>query len=244
MFVQIFTGFSYTGFYGVLDHRKKDKNQTCQVSRIWRDFLAYFFIHAFTQALRTFKWIPRIFLKKHRISIKWRYFSKFTKKQPKFSKRAIMSKVAAAWQFSLPCIMSNKCLLMKRAHFVGVICCWWRPYLNWQTGPLPKATLLFFLHFLSLNSYLKDMKETFLPLTLLFFQLRPYRKSLEHSFQWKNLGKFARSPLVIKFQFWELYFPKCWIIFSDLFSDQGITLYTHRTSRDEWDSFIIYFCRF
>ena len=47
--------------------------------------------------------------------------------------------------------------------------------------------LLFFLSFLSLNSYLKDMKETFLPLIvllllLLFFQLRSYRKSLEHSF--------------------------------------------------------------
>ena len=79
-----------------------------------------------------------------------------------------MSKIATVWQFSLPCIMSKKCLLMKQAHFVGILCCWSRPYLNWQTGPLPKAMLLFFLSFLSLNSYLKDMKETFLPLIVLF----------------------------------------------------------------------------
>ena len=42
----------------------------------------HFFIHAFTHALRTSKWIWRIFLKKLRISIKWRYFSKFIKQQP------------------------------------------------------------------------------------------------------------------------------------------------------------------
>ena len=58
-----------------------------------------------------------------------------------------MSKVATVWQFSLPCIMSKKCLLMKRAHFVGIICCWQWQYLNWQTGPLPKAMLLFFSSF-------------------------------------------------------------------------------------------------
>ena len=58
-----------------------------------------------------------------------------------------MSKVATVWQFSLSCIMSKKCLLMKRAHFVGIICCWQWQYLNWQTGPLPKAMLLFFSSF-------------------------------------------------------------------------------------------------
>ena len=82
-----------------------------------------------------------------------------------------MSKVATIWQFSVPCIISKKFLLMKWAHFVGIICYWWRPYLNWQAGSLPNMMLLFFLSFLSLNSYLKDMKEKVLPLIvlLLFF---------------------------------------------------------------------------
>ena len=122
-----------------------------------------------------------------------------------------MSKVATVWQFSLPCIMSKKCLLMKQAHFVGIICCWSRPYLNWQTGPLPKAMLLFFLSFLSLNSYLKDMKETFLPLIvlllllllLLFFQMRSYRKSLEHSFQWFHHFLLPRARFISRRNFLE-----------------------------------------
>ena len=50
-----------------------------------RDFHAYFFIHAFMHALRTSKWISCIFLKKHRISIKWKYLSKFIKQQPSVS---------------------------------------------------------------------------------------------------------------------------------------------------------------
>ena len=41
-----------------------------------------------------------------------------------------MRKVATVWQFSLPCTMSKKCLLMKRVHFVGIICWWWRPVLQ------------------------------------------------------------------------------------------------------------------
>ena len=40
--------------------------------------------------------------------------------------------------------------------------------LNWQTEPLLKGMLLFFLLFLALNSYLKDIKQTFLPLISFF----------------------------------------------------------------------------
>ena len=143
-------------------------SQTCQVSHIWCDFHAYLFIHAFMQALRTSKWISRIFLKNRECL--WNDDTSLNLSNSNLL-WAIMSKVATVWQFSLPCIMPKKCLLMKWAPFVGIICCWWRLYLNWQTGPLPKAMLLFFLPFLSLNSYLKDMKEIFLPLICFCFFL-------------------------------------------------------------------------
>ena len=37
--------------------------QTCQVSRIWRDYDAFFSKHAFTHAKQIFKHFPRILLK-------------------------------------------------------------------------------------------------------------------------------------------------------------------------------------
>ena len=104
------------------------------------------------------------FRKKHRMSMKWWYFPKFIEQQPSVSNNKQSSHSLTVQS---ACIMPKKCLLMKWAPFIGIICCWWRLYLNWQTGSLPKAMLLFFFPFLSLNSYLKDMKETFLPLTIL-----------------------------------------------------------------------------
>ena len=111
----------------------------------------------------------------------------------------MMSKGATVWQFSLPCIMSKKCLLMKWVHFIRIICCWWRLYLNWQTGPLPKVMLLFFLPFLFLNSYLKDMKEISLPLIGFFFFLIAIL-SQEFGTLISKISSFSPSASVIHFQ--------------------------------------------
>ena len=135
-------------------------------------FSRIFFIHAFMHTLRTSIWISCISLK----TIEFLYNEDTSLN---LSNRnllwATMSKVATVWLFSLLCIMSKKCLLMKQTHFGGICCTNQRMYFNWQTGPLPRAILLFFL-----TSYLKDMKETFLPLIVLLIFFLHLKFSFTH----------------------------------------------------------------
>ena len=132
-------------------------------------FTYVFFIHTFTHTLKTSKWISRIFLKNHRIFIKWRYFSKFIKQEPSVSNNE---------QSSHASCLRNVCWWSKHIS-VGYVAPIKGRILTGKQD-LCRELYCFFFFLFFLTSYLKDMKETFLPLIVLLIFFLNLKFSFTH----------------------------------------------------------------